>query len=65
MVWLFSINSLGGEKYCTLRVKSAEKKKFFYSDENWYSGVFAVADYESSLQIPELKMADPIWRIKM
>ena len=33
--------------------------------ENWYSGVFEVADYESSLKILEFKMVDLIWRIEM
>lgn len=33
--------------------------------ENWCSGVFKVADYESEVKIHKLKIADPIWLRKM
>lgn len=39
--------------------------KWFYSDENWYTGVFWVVDYESAIRFHEFEMADmknSIWR---
>ena len=39
-------------------------KNLVDSDENWYSGVFQVFDYESAVKIRKFKMADPIWWTK-
>ena len=51
--------------FFTVRAKSAEKKKFFDFDENWYSGVFEVTYYEFALKIWKFKIADRIWPTKM
>ena len=38
---------------------------FLYENENWYSEVFGVADYESELSIQKFKMVNPMWPTKI
>ena len=39
--------------------------KFSNFDENWYTEVFGVTDYEFAISFSKLKIADPRWLPKM
>ena len=43
----------------------SKRKKLLKCDEIWYSEVFAIADYESELNIQKFQMSNSIWRAIM
>ena len=40
-------------------------KKAYDCAQNWYTGVFEVADQDFDIRLPKFKVADAIWRLKM
>ena len=38
--------------------------KLPHSDDIWYSVILGIAEYESELRNQQLKIANPIWRMK-
>ena len=51
-------NPFSNKKNFTVGAKSAEKKKFFDFDKNWYLRIFEVTYYKFALKLWKLKMAD-------
>ena len=38
-------------------------RSIFDSFQNWYKGIFEVADYESDVKNSKIKEVDPIWQM--